>query len=195
MITTDDHYREGKGRQVTTEYNWVSTSRDRCECCDGLLPGDGRTFTAYRLRDDRNGAVICGECMEWNAGEGIRSERTYLGWPLRKAVAVGLAAAAVGAVIGFALPTPDVAPCGFVTEEGVRVPASCIDADDLDATLSEIRETRTGGRFDNGYAECAAMLAADDWDAGTCWSEWDDLETVARTIWGPDGDPETGADR
>jgi len=186
---------EGRAMITTDRYNWTTTRSDRCDCCDGLLPGDGRTFTAYRLRDDHNGAVICGECMEWNAGEGIRKGRTYLGWSLRKAVAVGLAAAAVGAAIGFALPTPDVAPCGFVTEEGAPVPASCTDADELDATLAAIRETRTGGRFDAGYAECAAMLAADDWDAGTCWTEWDDLETVARTIWGPDGDPETGADK
>lgn len=186
---------EGRARISTDRYNWTTTRSDRCDCCDGLLPGDGRTFTAYRLSDDRNGAIICGECMEWNAGEGIRTGRTFLGAPIRTAIAAAVAVVAVGTAIGLALPTPEPAPCGYVAEEGVLVPASCETAEELDARLALIREGRATYRFDDDYAECAALLAADDWDAGTCWTNWPDLEAVARTIWGPDGDPETGADK
>ena len=83
--------------------------------------------------------------------------------------------------------------CGWTVEEGLAVPASCQSEEELRATLDSIREERSGGRFDSGYAECAALLEAGDWDAGSCWAQWPDLEQTARKLWGQDGDPETGA--
>jgi len=36
---------QGRAMIATDRYNWTTTRYDRCDCCDGLLPGDGRTFT------------------------------------------------------------------------------------------------------------------------------------------------------
>lgn len=78
---------------------------------------------------------------------------TYLGLRPRTAVAVGLAAAIVGAVIGLALPTPldRAAPCGMTVEveDGVAtyLPASCSTPDELAARLDAIREARPSDRF------------------------------------------------
>lgn len=44
---------------------------------------------------------------------------------------------------------------------------------------------------DERYIECAEMLAQGDWDGASCAGEWDDLSAIARSMWGPDGDPET----
>lgn len=45
------------------------------------------------------------------------------------------------------------------------------------------------------FHDCRALLLADDWDAAACVWEWDELARLARVQWGPDGDPETGADQ
>lgn len=120
---------------------------------------------------------------------------TYLGLGPKQLAAYVAGSVAVGVAIGVLLPGPTFAPeCGYVMEQGVAIPAACESPDELAERLDRIRETHGGNRFD-AYADCAAMLAADDWDAGTCWSEWPDLEAYARTIWGPDGDPETGPNR
>jgi len=86
--------------------------------------------------------------------------------------------------------------CGWTLEEGLAVPASCQSEEELRATLDSIRQERAGQRqwdsYDSPYAECASLLDAGDWDAGSCWTQWPDLEDKARELWGPDGDPETG---
>ena len=71
----------------------------------------------------------------------------YLGMRPRIAAAVGAACIAVGAIIGNALPTPDLAPCGYVVEGAEVVPAACSTAADLDARMTDLRATRTGGRW------------------------------------------------
>jgi hypothetical protein len=101
---------------------------------------------------------------------------TYLGLPIRTAVAVGLAAATVGVTIGLALPTPldRAAPCGVTVEGGEVIPAACSTVDELADRLDTIRTTRSGGRFaaTNG-AELdadgrAAYLAEIDAVAAAC---------------------------
>lgn len=84
--------------------------------------------------------------------------------------------------------------CGWTVEEGLAVPASCHTEEELAGRLSQIRQERSGARDwqSSGYSECAALLEAGDWDAGSCWAQWPDLEERARQLWGPDGDPETG---
>jgi len=87
---------------------------------------------------------------------------TYLGLPIRTAVAVGLAAATIGATIGLALPTPldRAAPCGVTVEGGEVIPAACSTADELADRLDTIRTTRSGGRFADD-ARYAAMNGAE----------------------------------
>ena len=79
--------------------------------------------------------------------------------------------------------------CGTVVEEGEAVPASCSSLAELDAAVARVRAEQTGGRFEEGYDECAELLAADDTDAGTCWTKFPGLD--APESWGPDHDPET----
>ena len=79
--------------------------------------------------------------------------------------------------------------CGTVVEEGETVPASCSSLAELDAAVARVRAEQTGGRFEEGYDECAELLAADDPDAGTCYTNYAGLS--APESWGPDHDPET----
>ena len=78
---------------------------------------------------------------------------TYLGMPVRRAVAVAVAAAAVGVTLGLTVPTygDRVAPCGMTVEveDGVTtyLPASCATADELADRLDVIRANRGGSRF------------------------------------------------
>jgi hypothetical protein len=71
----------------------------------------------------------------------------YLGMRPRVAAAVAAACIAVGAMIGTALPAPDLAPCGYVVEGAEVVPASCSTPAELDARMTDLRAARTGGRF------------------------------------------------
>ena len=78
---------------------------------------------------------------------------TYLGMPVRRAVAVAVAAAAIGATVGLTVPTygDRVAPCGITVEveDGVAtyLPASCSTADDLADRVATIRDERAGTRW------------------------------------------------
>lgn len=133
--------------------------------------------------------------------------RTFLGWTPRTAVTVAVVAVAAGVALGLAVEPPH--PCGTVTEDHVAAPAYCGDPSELVEMLDRVRAERSGGRFapavarsdswrtlaDARYVECATLLAADDWDAAGCASRWPDLDARSRELWGPDGDPETGADR
>ena len=94
-------------------------------------------------------------------------------------------------LVGFPRDTTTTVPetCGTVYEEGTAVPASCYTLDELDARLDAIHAERSGGRFDADRQECAELLAADDPDAGTCWTRFPGLE--APESWGDDRDPET----
>lgn len=71
----------------------------------------------------------------------------YLGMTRRTAATVAAVALVIGAAIGLALPTPDLAPCGYVVEGAEVVPASCSTAAELDARLAAIRAERAGGRW------------------------------------------------
>ena len=70
--------------------------------------------------------------------------RTYLGMPIRTAVAVAVFAAAIGAGISAAIPTPDV-----YGDDGYPLLTPAEYADVL-ARYASIRDARTGGRFTEG---------------------------------------------
>lgn len=112
--------------------------------------------------------------------------RSYLGMSIPQALALAAASAAAGVALSLALPAP-------TCDDGERCATATEYAETI-ARLEAIRETHTGGRFD-AYEACAAMLAADDWDATGCVGDFPDLDARSRVVWGPDGDPETGADR
>jgi hypothetical protein len=69
---------------------------------------------------------------------------TYLGMPIRTAVAVAVFAAAIGAGISAAIPTPDV-----YGDDGYPVLTAVEYADVLNR-MDAIRDARTGGRFNEG---------------------------------------------
>ena len=77
--------------------------------------------------------------------------RSYLGMPLRTAVAVAFASAAAGVALAFALPSP-------TCDDGQRCMTPAEYAETV-ARLEAIRETRTGGRFDV-LAQCAETNGA-----------------------------------
>ena len=69
---------------------------------------------------------------------------TYLGMPVRTAVAVAVFAAAFGAALSPLLPTPDV-----YGDDGYPVLTPAEYADVIDR-YEAIRDARTGGRFNEG---------------------------------------------
>ena len=69
---------------------------------------------------------------------------TYLGMPVRTAVAVAVFAAAIGAALSPRLPTPDV-----YGDDGYPVLTPAEYADVIDR-YETIRDARTGGRFGEG---------------------------------------------
>lgn len=69
----------------------------------------------------------------------------YLGLRRRSVAALVAVAAAVGAILAPHLPDP--APCGYVVEGAEVVPAACSTAAELDARMTAIRATRSGGRW------------------------------------------------
>ena len=69
---------------------------------------------------------------------------TYLGMPVRTAVAVAVFAAAFGAALSPLLPTPDV-----YGDDGYPVLTPAEYADVIDR-YETIRDARTGGRFNEG---------------------------------------------
>ena len=70
--------------------------------------------------------------------------RSYLGMPLRTALAASVLALAIGAGIGAAIPTPDV-----YGDDGYSVLTPAEYADVL-SRMDVIRDARTGGRFNEG---------------------------------------------
>ena len=83
--------------------------------------------------------------------------RSYLGMPLRTALAASVLAAGIGAGISAAIPTPDV-----YGDDGYPVLTPVEHADVL-ARYASIRDARTGGRFTEDaatLAECAKTNGA-----------------------------------
>ena len=62
------------------------------------------------------------------------------------AVAAGIAAVVTAAALAVH-PDPDVAPCGYVTEDHVTAPAYCGDVAELEARLDALHAERSSGRF------------------------------------------------
>lgn len=71
-----------------------------------------------------------------------------------------------------------------------RLDALLVERSEREWTLPPGTEDETAR-----YHECRGLLLSGDFDAAGCVWEWEDLSRLARVQWGPDGDPETGADQ